>query len=99
MPDTVRCQYRSRIVVILGSAVLAFCGWVGMAWSWLDHGHAAGVEPGFIVAGSVGITFTITFCVSVVMPDQARIYGLGHRDGFREGQACAEAKRRHLTAV
>lgn len=73
--------------MIWASFVLAICGWGGSLWSWADHGHAAGVDPGFIFALSVGITFTITACQSIVMPDKARLYAAGHRDGYAAATA------------
>lgn len=79
------CVSRARSVVIYGSFALALSGWVGSGWSWLDHGQGAGTDPGFIMALSVAIAFTVTLCVATVMPDQARIYGLGYRDGVTQG--------------
>ena len=66
---------------------MAISGWVASGGVWLYFGVEAGVSPSFIVALSVAITFTITCCSSVVMPDQARLYGLGYRDGVAQGLA------------
>jgi hypothetical protein len=85
------CVTNARSVVIWGSAALAVCGWGGSLWSWLDHRHDAGVHPGFITALSVAICFTVTFCVTVVMPDKVRLYGIGHDRGFERGYAAAMA--------
>jgi hypothetical protein len=85
------CVTSARSVVIWGSTALAVCGWGGSVWSWLDHGHAAGVHPGFVTALSVAICFTVTLCVAVVMPDQVRLYGIGHDKGFARGYAAAMA--------
>lgn len=81
------CVSSARSVVIWSSFVLALAGWGGAAWSWVDHGFAAGVNPGFIVALSVGITFTITCCQSIVLPDKAALYSAGHRDGWKAAVA------------
>lgn len=83
------CVSRTRSSVIYGSFVLALCGWGGAAWSWLDHGFAAGVDPGYIMALSVAITFTISLAVTVVLPDAKRIYALGFRHGVDQGLALA----------
>ena len=52
-------------------------------WSWMDHGLAAGVNPGFIMALSVAGCFSITFAVTAVMPDKARMFSLGVVEGIR----------------
>jgi hypothetical protein len=80
---------RTRAVVVWSSFVLAVAGWGGSLWSWLDHGLAAGVHPGFIMALTVACTFSVTFTVSFVMPDKVKLYGLG----FAEGAAFAAAHR------
>lgn len=77
------CVSNVRSVVIWSSFLLALCGWAGSLWSYLDHGFEAGVHPGFITALSVGITFTITCCQSIVLPDKAALYSAGHRDGWK----------------
>ena len=86
----------SRTWVYWSSLALALGGWGGSLWSWLDHGHAAGVDPGFIVAVSVGITFSVIWSMCVVLPDLARVYGIGHRDGYAAGTS---AKGPHLRLV
>lgn len=81
MSSSKGCVSRTRSVVIWGSFVLGACGWVGAAWSWADHGYAAGVNPGFITALAVATTFSIALAVTAVMPDKARMYAMGFRDG------------------
>ena len=59
-------------------------------WSWAMNGHAAGVHPGFIVALSVGIAFTMVAGQWWRLPSQAEarenqaVYALG----FQEGMGC-----------
>ena len=83
MPQSSGCVSTARSVVIWSSFTLALAGWVGAAAGWIVTGHDAGVDPGFIVALSVAITFTITCSHAVVMPDKVKIYGLGFRDGVQ----------------
>lgn len=95
----------SRTIVARTSLALALGGWLGALWSWLDHGAAAGVNPGFILALSVGICFTVVHCVAVVMPDSARLYALGWIDRgkqctcFDDGEGADEDVERHLRAL
>lgn len=86
----------SRTVVRWAAALLALAGWVGALWSWLDHGDAAGVNPGFITALSVGITFTIVWARAVADfqdRNEERVYALGVRHGLALGAEVAQAKR------
>lgn len=88
----------SRTWVYWSSLALMIAGWGGSLWSWLDHGHAAGVNPGFIAALSVGIAFTIVWAMCAILPDLAKVYGIGHREGYAAGRAGVEQPR-HLHAV
>ena len=83
-----------RTWVHRSSLILAVAGWGGSMWSWLDHGHAAGVNPGFMMALSVGIAFTVVWAMCGFLPDYTRIYGVGHRDGYAAAQAGVEQPRR-----
>ena len=80
-----------RRCVVRGSLALAVAGWVGSLWSWADHGNAAGGQAGFVMALTVACTFSMTFTVAAVMPDQSRLYAIGFRDGatFAEGHHVA----------
>ena len=82
-----RCVSRARSVVIWSSFVLAIAGWVASGGVWLHFGVEAGIRPSFIVALSVGITFTITCCQTIVLPDKSRIFALGYREGLAQGLA------------
>lgn len=95
----------ARTLVRWASLLLAIIGWAGALWSYLDHGVSAGVHPGFITALTVACTFSICYAVTVVMPDQARIYALGYSDGLIcttcpiRKASDPEAVVRHLTSV
>jgi hypothetical protein len=81
---------RRRTIVRYVSTILALIGWTGSLWSWLDHGHAAGVHPGFMTALSVGIVFSMIAGQAWMLPDraarheQAAVYAVG----FQEGLGC-----------
>jgi hypothetical protein len=97
---------RTRAVVVWSSFVLAVAGWGGSLWSWLDHGLAAGVHPGFIMALTVACTFSVTFTVAFVMPDKVRLFGLGVEEGIRlaglaqrDPEPGAREPRRHLSVA
>ena len=78
---------RARSLVIWSSLTLALAGWCGGAWAWIALGVAAGVHPGFILALTMACTFSVTFAITAVMPDKARLFALG----FREGAEFADA--------
>jgi hypothetical protein len=75
------------------AGLLALAGWGGALWSWLDHGYAAGIDPGFMVALSVGICATVVLAVVVVLPPMARLYALGFHDGSRRGAHTSDQDR------
>ena len=66
---------------------LGVFGWLGTLWSWLDHGEAATTTAGFYVALAVGVTGTLAFAITAVLPEIARMYALGWRD--RENVMCS----------
>jgi hypothetical protein len=94
------------------SSALAFMGWAGALWSWVDHGHAAGVHPGFITALSVAISFTMVAGQWWMLPnrsareEQAAVYAVGFQEGLGCG-ACplrpepggTDERTRHLGVV
>ena len=96
------CVSRTRRLVIYGSFVLALAGWVVSAWAWLTMGVPAGVHPVFIMALSVGIAFTATLAVTIVLPDKARMFSLGFQEGVKfatEHTADPEPRGRHLSVA
>jgi hypothetical protein len=84
---------RARMIVRYSSTALALAGWLGAVWSWLDHGHAAGINTGFITALAIGSAFTMVAGQWWALPDksardeQASIYAMGYRNGMSCG-AC-----------
>lgn len=101
MPASLGCFSRARSVVIASSLALALGGWGVAAGLMIANGAAAGVDPVFIFALTVGCCFTITGCHSAVMPDKVKLYGLGFRDGVRHesDQTHDPEPRRHLSAL
>lgn len=97
-------RWTARAVIIRLSAFVAIGGTVGIFWSWLDHGPLADDTAGFFVAIAAAITGTLLLGITVVMPDKARMYALGYRDGMA-CQSCPlrrtlpEQRRAHLTSV
>ena len=74
-------------MVIYGSFVLALLGWGLAGWAWWYFGVGAGIRPSFVMGCTVAATFTMVLAATVVMPDKARMYGLGYRDGVAQGLA------------
>ena len=72
---------RARRSVLWFSSLLAVGGWVGSLICYSMHGHHAGVMPSFIAALTIGAAFTIVAAQTAILPDLARLYALGHRDG------------------
>lgn len=65
-------------------------------------GDAAGIDTWFIGALSVGMTFSVIYAVSVVMPDQARIFALGMQEQAKICDVCPIRQlgsKRHLVTV
>jgi hypothetical protein len=81
----------SRTWVYWSSLALSISGWGGALLSWFVLGNGAGADARFILAAGVGITSTIVWSMCVVLPDLARVYGIGHRDGMAAGRALATA--------
>ena len=86
-------MFTFRTVVRWSATLLAAVGWGAAAWSWWAEGHAAGIHPGFMLALSVGITFTVVAgqwwrmaTIADVREHQA-VYGVGYQDGLSCG-AC-----------
>lgn len=73
----------SRLFVFRCLSVL---GWGYALAAWAVMGHPAGVDPGFILGASCGITFTLCATVTRVLPESQAVYALG----FREGQCAHE---------
>lgn len=72
---------RTRRSVLWFSSLLAVGGWGGSLACYLSHGHHSGVMPSFIAALTIGAAFTIVAGQAAILPDTARLYALGHRDG------------------
>lgn len=87
-----------RWSLTITTAALAIAGWGGALLAWFILGHGAGADARFILAAGVGITSTLVWSMCVVLPDLARVYGIGHRDGYAAGQQAAPPpKARHLS--
>lgn len=84
------------------SYVLAALGWGLAALVAAADWEAAGISAGFILGLSVGICFTITAAIAVVLPEAQRIYALGWLERGQYGRyapAEQEPAPRHLTSV
>lgn len=72
-----------RRCVVSGSLALALLGWGIAAWRWVVGGDAMGGDAAFVMALNLAATFSVAFVVAVVLPDKARLYAIGFRDGAR----------------
>lgn len=70
-----------RRAVLRSSLLLGALGWLTMFALMWAHGEGAGVMASYVFAVTVAITGTVVAAATAVMPDQARIYALGFRDG------------------
>jgi hypothetical protein len=105
-------QNRTRTRLRYSTSALALCGWIGMVWSYADHGFTAGIHPGFIAACTVATAFTMVAGQCWMLPDrsareeQASLYALGMERGLGCG-ACplrpepggTDERTRHLGIV
>jgi len=84
---------RRTAIVRWSSTATAVGGWAWSGYELWEHGHAAGVDPLFLMAMSVGIAATMVASQWWRMPSQAdmqnqqALYALAYRDGLSCG-AC-----------